>query len=88
MEGWRTSYWFEEAASSIVLKFYRQPIQFVDFEVKGLETRLGKAEYLKKDETFKLSKTVSLRSPTKEKRSQFCELVFWRIFIIENLDKI
>jgi hypothetical protein len=34
MERWKTSYWFEEGEKSIVLKFFRQPVQFLDFEVR------------------------------------------------------
>jgi hypothetical protein len=49
MEGWRTSYWFEEGEKSIVLKFFRQPVQFLDFEVRkkagGLDQGILKGKY-------------------------------------------
>ena len=33
MEGWRKVYWFEEGEDTIVLRFLRQPIKYLDFEV-------------------------------------------------------
>ena len=34
MEGWKSSYWFEEGEKSIVLKYLRQPIELQHFQVK------------------------------------------------------
>ena len=33
MEGWRKVYWFEEGEDTVVLRFLRQPIKYLDFEV-------------------------------------------------------
>jgi hypothetical protein len=49
MEGWKTIYWFEEGQKSMVLKFYRQPILFPNFEIRGSETSLGKIGFVRKN---------------------------------------
>ena len=71
MEGWETSYWFEEGKKSVVLKVYRQPISNPDFQVIGSETLLGRIEgYVRKngDGSFDLSDCSSFRTKYHQRR--------------------
>ena len=72
MEGWKTIYWFEESQKSIVLKFYRQPIQFPNFEIRGSETRLGKIGFVRKngDGSFDLSDKLIRRKRFRRKKQK------------------
>ena len=73
MEGWETIYWFEEGQKSIVLKYYRQPIQCPSFEICGSETRLGKIGRVRKngDGSFDLSiKSIRTKEFRRKKQKE------------------
>ena len=77
MEGWESSYWFEEGNTRIVLNFFRQPIFFPEFEVVGSETRLGKIKKVRKngDGSFDLSDCSSrTKNHRRFRREQKCRV--------------